>query len=92
MPVESSWADIMDDEDVVTPMMTNLNVSLPSAPKSVQGPEFDLNSIPPNGPFRFQVANLSYEVNDDMLAEFFKDYSVSLFIVALFLPPTNVAN
>ena len=91
--VDSSWADIMEDEDVVAPSM---HVSLPSAPKSVQGPDIDFNAIPANGPFRAQVANLQYEVNEDQLSELFTGLSVSssqhndhVFVLASILTPTT---
>lgn len=71
--VDSSWADIMEDEDVISPSM---QVSLPSAPKSALGPEIDFDAIPNNGPFRAMVANLQYEVNEEQLAELFTGMSV----------------
>lgn len=75
--VDSSWADIMEDEDVIVPQ----HHSLPSAPKSALGPEVDLAAVPTIGPYKAHVTNLQYEVTEDQLTDLFKGLSVSVIIM-----------
>ena len=70
--MNAGWAEIMEDEDVITPA----HVSLPSAPKSALGPDIDFSQLPPNGPFRLAVANLQYEVTEQQLIDFFGKINV----------------
>lgn len=52
-------------------------VTLPTAPRAARGPENDAK-IPQEPPFQAYLSNLSYEVTEDDLAEFFSNLRVGV--------------
>lgn len=53
-------------------------VVLPTAPRAARGPGADEENIPTNPPFVAYISNLSYDVVEEDLAEFFADMQVSV--------------
>lgn len=49
---------------------------LPTAPKSVRQSELDLENIPKRGPFKAFLGNISFEADETMIRNFFKDLKV----------------
>ena len=50
--------------------------ALPAAPRAARVADID-EKIPKNPPFVAYLSNLSYEVDEDDIQNFFEDYSVS---------------
>ncbi|XP_054279757.1 eukaryotic translation initiation factor 4B isoform X2 [Macrosteles quadrilineatus] len=74
----SSWADesVNDLDDTYDfGRKATLNVALPTAPRAARGPENDAN-IPKEPPFQAYLSNLSYEVTEDDLHNFFAELRV----------------
>lgn len=66
---QSSWADEVEDEDNGYSGPTE-HIALPSAPRAARQ-EIDLSQLPDKPPFTVYVGNLSYDVDEESLAEFF---------------------
>nr|CAD7395359.1 unnamed protein product [Timema poppensis] len=69
----NNWSDEVDNEDVEYSRRDK--VILPTAPRANR-PDVDDDKIPQNPPFLSYLSNLPYEVNEDEIAEFFKDLDV----------------
>lgn len=74
------WADVMDDED------DNPNdygkgqsnvIILPTAPKSIRGPDIDISKVPQQPPFICYLSNLPFEVSEDDIHKFFKELKIT---------------
>jgi len=74
---QTSWADAMedadDDDDFLGPTE---RIALPTAPRAARQ-EIDLSQIPDVPPYKAYVGNLSYDVDEDALENFFKDLRVN---------------
>nr|CAD7586690.1 unnamed protein product [Timema genevievae] len=68
-----NWSDEVDNEDV--DYSRRDKVVLPTAPRANR-PDVDDDKIPQNPPYLSYLSNLPYEVNEDEIAEFFKDLDV----------------
>jgi hypothetical protein len=81
--VHRNWADEMEDHDFgeQTPAFLVVDRSmLPTAPKSVLGPDIDLTLVPKEKPFRANLANISYDADENSIKTFFKDAKVNNFL------------
>lgn len=58
-------------------------VTLPTAPRAARGPENDAK-IPQEPPFQAYVSNLSYEVTEDDLADFFSNLRVGVRLIKVY--------
>lgn len=74
----TSWADTMDemdDEDNGFPA-TAQQIALPTAPRAARQ-EIDISQIPDKPPYTAYVGNLSYDVDEDALANYFVKLQVN---------------
>jgi len=73
-----SWAEIMDDEEIESKDYGKHNdvIILPTAPKSIRGPDIDLNQVPTEPPFMCYLSNLPFDVSVNEVRRFFKDTHV----------------
>ena len=74
----TSWADTMDnldgeDDEFTSPAQ---QIALPTAPRAARQ-EIDLSQIPDRPPFTAYVGNLSYDVDEEGLSNFFSKMSVN---------------
>ena len=79
--VSRNWAEVMDETDPngdQSPLIIVDRSVLPTAPKSVLGPDIDMNLVPKEKPFRANVSNISFEADENSIKTFFKDCKVSL--------------
>jgi len=78
--VHRNWADEMENHDCggeQTPAFFVVDRSmLPTAPKSVLGPDIDLALVPKEKPFRANLANISYDADENSIKTFFKDAKI----------------
>ncbi|KAF6026725.1 EIF4B [Bugula neritina] len=65
--------DADDDDDFLGPTE---RIALPTAPRAARQ-EIDLSQIPDVPPYKAYVGNLSYDVDEDALENFFKDLRVN---------------
>ncbi|XP_012286861.1 eukaryotic translation initiation factor 4B [Orussus abietinus] len=75
----SSWADDVEDDDYDDMYSSRRNkkpVVLPTAPRVARGPGIDEENIPTNPPYVAYISNLPYEVDEEVLAEFFADMKI----------------
>ena len=70
-------ADEMDDTDFDRPPARAEKIILPSAPRSSLGPNISDDRIPREPPFTVFLANLSYDIVDDDVFNFFGDLKVN---------------
>lgn len=65
----------MDDEDDASNDYGNQDnlVVLPNAPKSIRGPDIDINKVPTQPPFVCYLSNLPFDSSVDDIQRFFKD-------------------
>lgn len=75
------WSDVMDDEEDDPNSYGSKNqdsvIVLPNAPKSIRGPDIDLNQVPNQPPFICYLSNLPYEASEDDIQKFFKDIKIT---------------
>ncbi|XP_040571964.1 uncharacterized protein [Lepeophtheirus salmonis] len=70
----SSWADEVDEVEPIVGGVTK--VSLPSAPRSSMPLEIDERSLPSSPPYTVRLNNLSYEIRESDVEDFFRDMKV----------------
>nr|CAD7393972.1 unnamed protein product [Timema cristinae] len=77
-----NWSDEVDNEDAIAAEGSTVEYSrrdkvvLPTAPRANRPDVDDDDKIPQNPPYLSYLSNLPYEVNEDEIAEFFKDLDV----------------
>lgn len=75
-----NWAEVMEEQDQDSTEVVNeallVRQTLPTAPRSVLGPDIDLELVPKQKPFRANVSNISFEADEDKLREWFKELKV----------------
>ncbi|XP_076813138.1 uncharacterized protein LOC143459759 isoform X1 [Clavelina lepadiformis] len=86
------WADEVDED--FSPVSNSIAyqstsapkvITLPTAPRASRSVEIDQSRIPQNGPYTAFVGNLAYDVDEEVLQDFFKE----LAIVHVRLPEEN---
>eukprot|EP00096_Caligus_rogercresseyi_P016504 TRINITY_DN91_c0_g1_i1.p1 TRINITY_DN91_c0_g1~~TRINITY_DN91_c0_g1_i1.p1 ORF type:complete len:520 (-),score=215.14 TRINITY_DN91_c0_g1_i1:467-2026(-) len=71
-----SWADELDESEVPPISLSSVQkVSLPSAPRSSRPLELTAE-IPSSPPFTARLSNLSYEIHEELVEEFFAEMKV----------------
>lgn len=68
----------MDDFEEYPSSSRKEQFVLPTAPRAARGPDFSDDRIPRDPPYTAYVANLSYEVEEEHIKEFFSKLKVSL--------------
>lgn len=73
------WSDVMDgDDEDSNDYGSNKDgvIHLPTAPKSIRGPDIDMNQVPTQPPFTCYLSNLPFEASEDEIRKFFRDLKV----------------
>lgn len=71
------WADLLDGEEADERLFQSIGtILLPNAPKSTRGPDFDVSTVPTEGPFLAYMRNLPSEVSTDDVIRFFKNLEI----------------
>jgi len=73
-----SWADEIDN-DVVDPK--TVNMVLPTAPKASRDYDDIANNVPKEPPFMAYLSNLPYDVDEDEIADFFRNMKIRKMII-----------
>lgn len=71
----SSWCDEVDEADKLNDYAHR--PALPAAPRASRAADLDDSKIPKNPPYVAHLTNLSYEVEESDISDFFKELSVS---------------
>ncbi|XP_066259409.1 eukaryotic translation initiation factor 4B-like [Euwallacea similis] len=71
----TSWADEVDEYDSLDPK--TVNVVLPTAPKASRDYEDIENKVPKEPPFMAYLSNLPYDVDEEEIADFFRNMKIS---------------
>ena len=69
-------ADEMDEYDDYPPSNRKEQFVLPTAPRAARGPDISDDRIPRDPPFTAYVANLSYDVEEQHIMDFFSKLKV----------------
>jgi len=67
----ASWADEMDEDDRDSRGGTVEKFVLPTAPRAARGPDMSDERIPRDPPYTAYIANLSYDVDTEVVMNFF---------------------
>lgn len=75
-----NWADYPDDEEedkYYESKQATSKVILPTVPKSIRTPDFDVSKIPERPPYKAYLGNLPYEATEDEIIRFFKKLKIN---------------
>jgi len=73
----TNWADDVENEDEYFDMGRKEKVILPTAPRATRSPDFDDEKVPKVPPFLAYISNLSYDVEENDISEFFRNLEVT---------------
>ncbi|XP_069675228.1 eukaryotic translation initiation factor 4B isoform X3 [Periplaneta americana] len=73
----SNWADDVENEDDYFDSGRKEKVILPTAPRATRSPDLDDEKVPKNPPFLAYISNLSYDVDENDIASFFRNLEVT---------------
>ncbi|CAG9764560.1 unnamed protein product [Ceutorhynchus assimilis] len=71
----TTWAEEVDDYDAI--VTKAINVVLPTAPKASRDYEDIADKVPMEPPFIAYLSNLPYDVEEDEIADFFRNLRIS---------------
>ncbi|XP_021941537.1 eukaryotic translation initiation factor 4B isoform X3 [Zootermopsis nevadensis] len=73
----SNWADDVENEDEYFDMGRKEKVILPTAPRATRSPDLDDEKVPKVPPFLAYISNLSYDVEESDISNFFRNLEVT---------------